>query len=131
MIISMKLYLIVALGSGIGGMLRYYISDFVQKNSSSLFPFGTLTVNIIGSFLIGLILFYLDSIKMISAEMRLFLTVGLCGGLTTFSTFSFETIKLIQDSEYLLAGTNVLLNVLVTLLAVLLAALISKLLIGG
>ena len=131
MIISMKLYLIVALGSGIGGMLRYYISDFVQKNSTSLFPFGTLTVNIIGSFLIGLILFYLDSIKMITAEMRLFLTVGLCGGLTTFSTFSFETIKLIQDSEYLLAGTNVLLNVLVTLLAVLLAALISKLLIGG
>ncbi len=131
MITSMKLYLIVALGSGIGGMLRYYISDFVQKNSSSLFPFGTLTVNIIGSFLIGLILFYLDSIKMISAEMRLFLSVGLCGGLTTFSTFSFETIKLIQDSEYLLAGTNVLLNVLVTLLAVLLAALISKLLIGG
>jgi CrcB protein len=127
----MKLYLIVALGSGIGGMLRYYISDFVQKNSSSLFPFGTLTVNIIGSFLIGLILFYLDSIKMITAEMRLFLTVGLCGGLTTFSTFSFETIKLIQDSEYLLAGTNVLLNVLVTLLVVLLAALISKLLIGG
>ena len=127
----MKLYLIVAVGSGVGGMLRYYISDFVQKNANSLFPFGTLTVNIIGSFLIGLILFYLDSIKMISTEMRLFLTVGLCGGLTTFSTFSYETIKLIQDSEYLLAGTNVLLNILLTLLAVLLAAFISKLLIGG
>jgi len=127
----MKLYLIVAFGSGLGGMLRYYISDFVQKNSSSLFPYGTLTVNIIGSFIIGLILFYLDSIKLISAEMRVFLTVGLCGGLTTFSTFSFETVKLIQDSEYLLAGTNVLLNVFTTLLAVLLAAFISKLIIGG
>lgn len=127
----MKLYLIVALGSGIGGMLRYYISDFVQKHSSSLFPYGTLAVNIIGSFIIGLILFYLDSIKLISSEMRLFLTVGLCGGLTTFSTFSYETVRLIQDSEYLLAGSNVLLNVLVTLLAVLLAAFISKLIIGG
>jgi len=127
----MKLYLIVAFGSGIGGMLRYYLSDFVQKYSSSLFPYGTLSVNIIGSFLIGLILFYLDSIKLISSEMRLFLTVGLCGGLTTFSTFSYETVRLIQDSEYLLAGTNVLLNVMVTLLAVLLAAFISKLFIGG
>jgi len=127
----MKLYLIVAFGSGIGGMLRYYISDFVQKYSSSLFPYGTLAVNIIGSFLIGLILFYLDSIKLISSEMRLFLTVGLCGGLTTFSTFSYETVRLIQDSEYLLAGTNALLNVFVTLLAVLLAAFISKLIIGG
>jgi len=127
----MKLYFIVALGSGLGGMLRYYISDFVQKNSSTLFPYGTLTVNIIGSFIIGLVLFYLDSIKIISSEMRLFLSVGLCGGLTTFSTFSFETIKLVQDSEYLLAGTNVLLNVFITLLAVLLAAFISKLIIGG
>ena len=127
----MKLYLIVALGSGIGGMLRYYISDLVQKYSTSLFPYGTLTVNIIGSFIIGMFLFYLDSLKLISSEMRLFLTVGLCGGLTTFSTFSYETIKLIQDSEFLLAGTNVLLNVFVTLLAVLLAAFISKLIIGG
>ena len=127
----MKLYLIVALGSGIGGMLRYYISDFVQKNLSSLFPYGTLTVNVVGSFIIGFVLFYLDSLKLISSEMRLFLTVGLCGGLTTFSTFSFETVKLIQDSEYYMAGTNVLLNVFLTLLAVLLAAFISKLIIGG
>jgi len=127
----MKLYLIVAFGSGIGGMLRYYISDFIQKYSSSLFPYGTLTVNVVGSFILGLILFYLDSLKLISSEMRLFLTIGLCGGLTTFSTFSYETVKLIQDSEYLLAGTNILLNVFVTILALLLAAFISKLLIGG
>lgn len=127
----MKLYLIVAAGSGVGGFLRYVLSDIVYKYSPSLFPYGTLFVNIIGSFLLGFVLFYLDATKLISSEMRLFLTVGLCGGLTTFSTFSYETIKLIQDSEYLLAGTNVLLNVFITLLAVLLAAFISKLLIGG
>lgn len=127
----MKLYLIVTLGSGIGGFLRYAISDIVYKYSSSLFPYGTLVVNILGSFLLGFILFYLDAVKLISTEMRLFLIVGLCGGLTTFSTFSYETVKLIQDSEYLLAGTNILLNVFITLLAVVLAAFLSKLLIGG
>ncbi len=127
----MKLYLIVAFGSGLGGMLRYFISDFVQRSSPSLFPYGTLTVNVVGSFILGLILFYLDSLKLISSEMRLFLTIGLCGGLTTFSTFSYETVKLIQDSQYLIAGTSILLNVFVTILAVLLAAFISKLLIGG
>jgi fluoride exporter len=127
----LKLYLIVTLGSGIGGLLRYVISDFVYKHSSSLFPYGTLTVNVLGSFILGLIIFYLDSLKLISSEMRLFLTIGLCGGLTTFSTFSYETVKLIQDSQYLLASANILLNVFVTLLAVLLAAFISKLLVGG
>jgi len=127
----MKLYLIVALGSGIGGMLRYYISDIVQKNSASLFPFGTLTVNIIGSFIIGLVIFYLDSLKLISSEMRLFLTIGLCGGLTTFSTFSYETVKLFQDSEFHLAGANILLNVILTIIAVYLAYILSKLIIGG
>ena len=127
----MKLYLIVALGSGIGGFLRYIISDLVYKYTNSLFPYGTLTVNIIGSFLLGFILFYLDALKLISSEMRLFLTVGLCGGLTTFSTFSYEIVKLIQNSEYLLAGSNLLLNIFVTILAVFLAAFISKLIIGG
>ena len=127
----MKLYLIVALGSGIGGFLRYVISDLIYKYASSLFPYGTLTVNIIGSFLLGFILFYLDALKLISSEMRLFFTVGLCGGLTTFSTFSYETVKLIQNSEYLLAGSNLLLNIFVTILAVFLAAFISKLIIGG
>lgn len=127
----MKLYLIVAVGSGFGGMLRYFISDFVQRGSLSLFPYGTLVVNIIGSFIIGLVLFYFDSLELISSETRLFLTVGLCGGLTTFSTFSYETVKLFQDSEFLLAGANILLNVILTILAVYLAYVLSKIIIGG
>ena len=127
----MKLYLIVAFGSGLGGVLRYFISDFVQRSSTSLFPYGTLAVNIIGSFIIGLVLFYFDSLKLISSEMRLFLTIGLCGGLTTFSTFSYETVKLFQDSEFLLAGANILLNVILTIIAVYLAYILSKIIIGG
>ena len=127
----MKLYLIVAFGSGLGGMLRYFISDFVQRNSPSLFPYGTLAVNIIGSFIIGLVLFYFDSLKLISSEMRLFLTIGLCGGLTTFSTFSYETVKLFQDSEFLHAGANILLNVILTIIAVYLAYILSKIILGG
>lgn len=127
----MKLYLVIVLGSGIGGFLRYVISELAYKYFSSLFSYGTLMVNIVGSFLLGFVIFYLDAVKPVSTELRLFLTIGLCGGLTTFSTFSYETVRLIQNSEYLLAGSNILLNVLVTILAVFLAVFISKLIIGG
>jgi len=127
----MKNYLIVTLGAGVGGALRYFVTDLASKIFSITFPFGTLSVNVIGSFILGFVLFYLDSIELISADLRLFLTIGLCGGFTTFSTFSFETMKLIQDSEYLLAGANVLLNVLLTIFAVYLASVLSKLFIGG
>lgn len=119
-------YFYVMAGAALGGLLRYVVSDIVQKNSKIIFPVGTLSVNIIGSFLLGLIIFFLGEREIISAEMRLFLTVGLCGGFTTFSTFSYETLMLFQESEFLYGSLNVVLNVILSLTAIYLAYLISK-----
>lgn len=119
-------YFYVMAGAAIGGLLRYAVADIVQRNTKILFPFGTLSVNILGSFLLGLIIFFLGEREIISAEMRLFLTVGVCGGFTTFSTFSYETLALIQESEFFYASINIVLNVVLSLIAIYLAYLLSK-----
>ena len=122
----MKNYLIVGIGSALGGMTRYFLSNFVYKFLEPIFPYGTLVVNVVGSFLIGIFLFYLDANELISSEVRIFLTIGFCGGLTTFSTFTYETFNLIQNSEFLFAGLNIILNLFLTLLGILIAFIISQ-----
>ena len=120
-------YLVVSAGAAIGGALRYGISSFIQKHISVIFPYGTLVVNIVGSFILGFIMFYLNEKELIGNELRLFLTIGFCGGFTTFSTFSYETLNLFLETEYLLAIYNVLLNVVLCLIGIYLAYLLSKL----
>ncbi len=120
-------YILVSIGAAIGGAVRYGLSNYIQKNQSIIFPSGTLLVNITGSFILGIIMFYLNEKELISNELRLFLTVGFCGGFTTFSTFSYETIMLFKDSEIGLAILNIFLNLILCLLGVYLAYLISKL----
>ncbi len=117
----MTSYLFVALGSAAGGMLRYWLSNYVYKWLPVFFPFGTLTVNFTGSFIIGLIIFGLDDRGLLSPEARLLLTVGFCGGFTTFSTFSLETVNLLKNSEFLLAAVNIVASVALTLAATYLA----------
>lgn len=119
-------YAFVSVGAAIGGALRYWLSNFVYKFLPETFPYGTLAVNILGSFLLGFFIFYLDDREMISTNLKLLLTVGLCGGFTTFSTFSLETMKLFHSSEFLLAGLNILLNLFLCLLGVYLAYIIFK-----
>ena len=104
-------YIIVSAGAAIGGAFRYWLSNFVYKFLPTNFPYGTLTVNVLGSFIIGFVMFSLYEKELISQDLRLFLTVGFCGGFTTFSTFSFETINLIKNTEFLFASLNILLNV--------------------
>lgn len=125
---NLRNYFYVMAGAAFGGLLRYLVADFVQRNAKIIFPFGTLSVNIIGSFLLGLIIFFLGEREIISVQMRLFLTVGVCGGFTTFSTFSYETLMLLQEAEFLYASINIILNVVLSLTAIYIAYLLSKIL---
>src|SRR5215471_9164225 len=94
----------VAVGSACGGVARFAVAMLVQQRVGPNFPVGTLVVNITGSFLIGLLLRYALGTSAISPEVRALLTTGFVGGYTTFSTFSYETLVLIEDGQSLRAG---------------------------
>ena len=117
----MQRILLVGVGGFFGAVLRYLISGYVQNLSQSIsFPYGTFAVNIIGCFLIGVLSHLVESQAGVSAEMRLLLMVGLLGSFTTYSTFSNETINLLQDQELFLALLNIGTHLIVGLSAVLL-----------
>ncbi|MCL1136543.1 fluoride efflux transporter CrcB [Shewanella hafniensis] len=101
--------LLVAFGGSIGAVLRYLISIFMIQVFGSSFPFGTLLVNVIGSFFMGVI-YALGQMSHISPELKALIAVGLLGALTTFSTFSNETLLLMQEGDWLKAILNVVLN---------------------
>ncbi|ABI39039.1 MULTISPECIES: fluoride efflux transporter CrcB [Shewanella] len=101
--------LLVALGGSIGAVFRYLISIFMIQVFGSSFPFGTLLVNVLGSFLMGVI-YALGQMSHISPELKALIGVGLLGALTTFSTFSNETLLLMQEGDWLKAALNVVLN---------------------
>ncbi|RDY29216.1 fluoride efflux transporter CrcB [Romboutsia weinsteinii] len=118
--------LYIGLGGFIGAILRYLVSVEAAKYIDSKLPAGTLIVNILGGLLIGFIMQLTKDSNVISDELKLFLTTGLMGGLTTFSTFSYETVNLFSREHYLLAGINILLNVLLSILGVVIGIKICK-----
>jgi len=113
----MNLLWYVALGSAVGGASRFALSTFVQQRASSAFPLGTLIVNITGSLILGFVLRYALGSPSVSAEVRALLTTGFCGGYTTFSTFSYETIALIEGGDYRRAALYIGLSVSLSLVA--------------
>jgi len=119
-------YLYVSLGAALGGAARYWLSNFVYRVLPATFPYGTLLVNVLGSFLLGLLVFFIFERSTLSSEWRMLLTVGFCGGFTTFSTFSLETVNLLRNTEYLMATFNIAANVILTIGAVLLAFFLSQ-----
>jgi len=118
--------LIVGAGGALGAMARYGLSTWVAR-SFERFPAGTLVVNVLGCFLIGVFMALVEEDRFFSQNVRLFATIGLFGGLTTFSTFGHETIELMRDQETKLALLSVALNVALGLGAVLLGRAVAKL----
>ncbi len=116
----MLTYIIVGLGGALGSAARYWVSGFIAERGGEIFPFGTLVVNVTGSFVIGLFatLTAPDGRWLVSPSFRQFFMLGICGGYTTFSSFSLQTLTLAQEGEWLRAGTNTVASLVLCLLAV-------------
>jgi len=116
----MRIFWSVAVGGALGCVSRYYLTAFIQQRAGPSFPVGTLLINITGSFLLGFIMRYALQSGAVSAETRMLLTSGFCGGYTTFSTYSYETAMMLDDGEYgraaLYVGSSVVLALAGTLL---------------
>ena len=113
----MSLWLLIGLGGFVGAVLRYWISGWIQSGFIT-FPVGTLTVNFLGSLVLSIIVYTSQYRGFLSEEARIFLTVGLLGSFTTMSTFSFESIKLLEQSEHMMFGLNIAGTISLCLLAI-------------
>lgn len=115
----MQNVILVALGSALGGVARFLVTGWVSARVVSTFPWGTLSVNVVGSALIGVLAGLGDSQRFgLPPEARAFLMLGVLGGFTTFSSFSLETLRLLQDGAWARAAGNVGASVLVCLVGV-------------
>jgi len=123
----MKILLAIGTGSFIGGIFRYLLSQFIQARLLSTFPYGTLCVNIIGCFLIGLV-FGLADRGNLTQEWRLILATGVIGGFTTFSAFSNETVSMLRDGQLWYALAYIILSIVFGLAATFIGISIIKLL---
>lgn len=109
--------ILVGIGGAIGAILRHLLGTWIQ-NGSQGFPYGTLSVNIIGSFLLSLIMFSSEHLSLFDENTRTFLTIGLLGAFTTLSTFSYEAFKFIEKGEMVMLTKYVLATIIFSLLAI-------------
>ena len=122
-------YLWVALGGALGSVLRFGLNGLISARFGETFPWGTLIINVTGSFLIGVFAAFADpdGRYLVSPGLRQFLMMGVCGGYTTFSSFSLQTLNLLREREWLYAGGNMILSVVLCMMAVGLGFLLATL----
>jgi CrcB protein len=125
-------YLLIAIGGALGSVGRYWLSGLADTRVGETFPWGTLLVNVSGSFAIGVIAAVAAPEGRLNPQSRAFATqffmIGVCGGYTTFSSFSLQTLNLLRDGEWLYAGGNALLSVFLCMVAVWLGWLLGSIL---
>ncbi len=126
----MHLLLLIGLGGFIGAVLRYLVSGWIQ-NGATTFPIGTMGVNVIGSFILSIILFASEYKGALSEETRIFLTIGLLGAFTTMSTFSYESFRLLESKDFLRLSFNIAGTIFLTMVAVYLGKILIIILGGG
>jgi len=118
----MLAYLWVALGGALGSVARFWVNGLVSEKFGATFPWGTLVINVFGSFVIGVIGALAIPEGRLDTPTRVFATqflmIGVCGGYTTFSSFSLQTLNLLREREWLYAGGNVVLSVVLCMMAV-------------
>jgi CrcB protein len=122
----LKNYLFVFFGGGIGAAARYWLSGIIPRFAGSGFPYGIFAINIIGCFLIGFMMTAFEDRFLVTPALRIFLTIGILGGFTTFSSFSYETISLLRDAEILKASLYVIGSVSLCLFGTYLGSALGK-----
>jgi CrcB protein len=121
-------YLLIGIGGFLGANARYLVGGWIAERFGAAFPYGTLVINVSGSFILGFFLVFISERLFVHPNWRLFFAIGFLGAYTTFSTFSFESLALIQERAYLLAMANMVGSVLLGLTAALGGMIVARLL---
>jgi CrcB protein len=119
-------YLWISLGAIVGASLRYFVGRFAARAVTASFPYGTLLINITGSFILGLFLVWSTERALPDPRWRLLIAIGFCGSYTTFSSYAFESFSLFEQGHYFLFASNVLANNILCLAGVLAGAVIAR-----
>ena len=119
-------YVWIAVGAVAGASARYFLSGLIARNSSVVFPYSTLLINVTGSLVLGFFLVYSTDRVLIDPRWRLLVAVGFCGSYTTFSSYAFESFALMERGQWLLVGVNFVASNLLCLAAVLAGAALAR-----